>query len=138
MGIVPHGPLRLRQKVTNRDVSLGRRFQNVRSRDFQVEVLLVGIADQSVENRIVEDGPPRAQVGCVRADARLVVVDPLRGHSRGRHLIVRTDLEAVLDELPRMGTAGKQHANDKKSGRGAGRNDGVTELSALLRDFARS
>ena len=43
------------------------------------EVLAVGVGDQSIQHRIVEDCPPAADVGRVVADPAVVGVDPMLG-----------------------------------------------------------
>ena len=101
---VPGRRLRLRQQVPSVDGELRPGLKHAHPRHAQRQVLPVGAADQGVEHRVVEDGPPFAQVVRVRSHALVRGVDPVTGHRGVRLAVVGADLESVLNIFLEGGT----------------------------------
>ena len=69
-------------------------------------ILAAGAVPQIVEDRVIEDLPPLTQVLPRLADPFIGRVDPVSGDRGGRLLVVRPDLEAVVDVVTDSGAAG--------------------------------
>ena len=76
--------LLLRKQIADRDPQLSPGGEHAKPRLAQREVLAISVADQAVENRIVEDPPPLAQVVRVGPHALVGGVDPGLGDRRLR------------------------------------------------------
>lgn len=78
-----------------------RATEHPRASDPQRRVLLIRRHDQRVEGRILENRPPILQVAVM--DFRVVCGNPFVGDGCRRGAIIRPDLEAVANPLPRTG-----------------------------------
>ena len=114
--VIPGGSLRLRKQAPHRDASLGSGLQHPEAGLAQGQVLAVGTADQDVERRVVEDGPPMAQVVRGRPDTPIRGIDPVHRHGSGRPGVVRSDLESVVDVFLQGGTTTHQHRQAHEAG----------------------
>ena len=92
--------MRLREQIADGDAELGAGFENAGAGDSQGKILGVGVFDERVERRVVEDGPPLAQAIFLAFNARIRVVDPALGDRRGGTRVVRADLEAIAPPIP--------------------------------------
>jgi hypothetical protein len=81
--------LLLRPQVRHGDAQHGPRLEYPQARDLERQVLPVGVLDEPVENRVLEDGPPLAQV---RLDVRRLgglCLQPVLRHGHVRPDVVR-------------------------------------------------
>jgi hypothetical protein len=109
--------LLLREELADLDSEVGAGAKHAEARLAQRDVLLVGGADERVKDRVVEDGPPLAEVRRVLAEADVVGIDPVLGDRRRGLAVVGADLEAIVDVLAQ----GRAAANADQDGKEAGR-----------------
>jgi hypothetical protein len=79
--------------------------------------LVIGLADQSVERRVVEYFPPLSEVVAPRLDSFIVGIDPFARNRRGRLVIIRTNFKTIADvfESGRATTGCTQKRNENRA-----------------------
>src|SRR5262249_20294685 len=107
--------LSLWKELADDDATLGARRKYAKAGFPKCKILPVGVLHQSVEDRVVEDGPPLLDVGVVFAKSLVGRVDPILFDRRRRAAIVRADLAAIMDvfrDRCATGDDAKQHRDD--------------------------
>jgi len=83
--------LGLREQLADRHLQLRLGLQHARAGDLQRQIVVVGLGDQSIEGRGIEDRPPGSGRR-VLGQRRRGLIDPVRGDAGGGPLEVRADL----------------------------------------------
>ena len=96
----------------------------------------VGVFDQTVEHRVVENGPPLVDIGVVLAEPFVGRVDPILLDRRRRPAVVRANLESVVNVLGKACAANQlrqRYHQRQPAAQGASRERPSSDVRAVTR-----